>query len=77
MGHRWPLWRVRLPDPDGVYPAFWQLLNNPWRYARNRGVTNNVGSGGMVLAPNQFNPELTSLFNVLHGMGLTLTIQPM
>jgi len=23
------------------------------------------------------NPELTSLFNVLHGMGLTITIQPM
>jgi hypothetical protein len=22
------------------------------------------------------NPELTSLFNVLHGMGLTITIQP-
>jgi len=23
------------------------------------------------------NPELTSLFNILHGMGLTITIQPM
>ena len=23
------------------------------------------------------NPELTSLFNVLHGMGLTITIQPL
>jgi DNA-binding phage protein len=23
------------------------------------------------------NPELTSLVNVLHGMGLTITIQPM
>ncbi len=22
------------------------------------------------------NPELTSLFNILHGMGLTITIQP-
>ena len=23
------------------------------------------------------NPELTSLFNILHGMGLTITIQPL